>query len=414
MARSKDNDEQKKLSESLNSKKRIYNKRNKTEPETNTPMAKTSKDSKKEGEIKGAENTSQENVQTSQTTPTTETNSAGTNEPIVQKQEPIVQSTINENTGDKTGTNQTTVGEEIIKDSNPQPNSDYNPLGTNVDEKNYMKKPDIPNAPEEVIEPIFNMSTVNPVEAAQKVEASTTQILPSNSALNEMDPAGKRMAAEQLVDLVLKGYSRLLDLGKWYVRVDKEEIMELQMEGKNSPSFTLPMDDTGKVQITLEEYVTTFNTQSNEALSVSQDFITKVREPMIRICIKKGWGVTDEEYLIYLWGEELAVKGSMIVGFKRSMNKTITLWTKLYYTHTERDHNGVLIPEKNIPQNNNKNKQEETVEHNTVGKTADDESVLEKQKETPIDKKEEVPLKKNESGVDQLNEITTPVPPNAS
>ena len=421
MARSKDSDEQKALSKSLNSnKKRPYNKRSKAEPETNSNMAKTSKDSKKEEGQGTNETSSQESVQNTETVQNSQNSNevkapgSENNNPVVQETKlPIVEQNNNTGTGDQS--QQVSIGEEKIKDPNAQPNTDYNPLGSNVDEKNYMKKPEIAGAPEEVSEPMFNMETVNPIETQKKVEASTTQTLPPNPALNELDQAGKRLAAEQLVDLVLKGYSRLLDLGKWFVRVDKEQIMEMQIDGKNDPNFTLPMDETGKVQITLEEYVTTYNKQSSEALTVSLDFLNKVREPMIRLCIKKGWGVTDEEYLIYLWGEELAVKGSMVVGFKRSMNKTLNLWTKLYYTHTNRDHNGNPLIQQNNQQNNNhqnnSNQNTEKASANNKGRTADDEVVSEKKKEQVVVKKEETNnAGENNNANEELANITTPVP----
>lgn len=390
MARKKEPEEFREKSKELNSaKKRTNSKRDKPD-NTSTEMGKNDQSGENKGaNTTGTENSNPDNTNTTPVTEVTQVQQTAVVEtPAVT--ETVVQDNSNQGGGQQqgggnqnTGSTLTDTSIEKIKDTNAQPNKDYNPLMKPVDEKVYMTKPKVEGIPDSAPEPVFNMGNVNPIEAQKKAEEfkqTNGQTIPPSSSVTELDQKGKEIAATQLVDLILKGYGRLLDLGKWYVRRDEDEIMEMELEGKMDRNFTLPGDQKKKTQITMREFVKDFNEQSAKALTADPDFLAKVREPMIRLCIRKGWGVTDEEYLIYLWSEELAVKGSMLVGFKRSMNKSMNLWSKLYLISVGKG------PKPHVEEQPNNNSQSNTTEKKEPGKTADD--VPEEKKETAAEKKE--------------------------
>lgn len=155
-----------------------------------------------------------------------------------------------------------------------------------------------------------------------------------NPAVTELPPQDKQLAAEQLADLLLKGYDKLHWLGRWYVEISEEDLMEKVLDGKIDLDMEMPIDEEGRT-ITVGEWVETYNRQSKEALTLNQEFCDDIRPPMIRMFVKHSWGVTDEQYVAYRFGEHASTQLSILVGFKRTANKTLRLLEKVYLKMTQ-------------------------------------------------------------------------------
>ena len=82
--------------------------------------------------------------------------------------------------------------------------------------------------------------------------------------------------------------------------------------------------------MTLGEFVAQYNEQSSSAIKYDKEFGYKVRPAMIRVFIKRGWGMSDEQFLLYMFGKDIAVKVGMMYSLKRTINNTLATMEKIY------------------------------------------------------------------------------------
>ncbi len=140
------------------------------------------------------------------------------------------------------------------------------------------------------------------------------------SSLNEGE---KRQGAEMLTDMVISGYKALHKVGQAIVEVDDDDLLALHVDGKVDMMMKIPLSEDEQSVISLQDFFKSYNEQTKKALTVSDQFVAAVREPMIRICIKNGWYMKDEYFVLYKFGEDLGIKVMMIANFKKTINKTL-------------------------------------------------------------------------------------------
>ncbi len=182
-----------------------------------------------------------------------------------------------------------------------------------------------------------------------------------NPDLKFATPDEKRQGAEQLVDGALGLYSKINELGAWAASINIDKKKEEQLDGKIDLSFQIPIDED--TSISLEEFIVNYNNECKKAISVAPEFIEKVKPVMIRVCEKNGWGLTDEQYLIYMFGRDMLEKAAMVVGMKRSMNASLRMIQKIHIAQNSAHEN----------QNTNssqKNNNDFTHEHNSYRERA--------------------------------------------
>ena len=93
--------------------------------------------------------------------------------------------------------------------------------------------------------------------------------------------------------------------------------------------FKIPISEDGE-EVTLGEFLNTYNEQCTEALSYDKSFGEKVRPAMIRVFMKNGWGMSDGQYLAFMFGKDIVTKTSIVYSLKKSLNMTMTMIEKQY------------------------------------------------------------------------------------
>jgi hypothetical protein len=119
---------------------------------------------------------------------------------------------------------------------------------------------------------------------------------PDMAAMPEKDA---RAASTMLVDAVLGGYKQFWGIAYEAVRVKDEDLVDWVMKDQISLDIKIPINANGE-EADLRSVYEMFNSQSKEALTVdltTEDFI-KVREAMIREFTRRGWGISDMQYII--------------------------------------------------------------------------------------------------------------------
>lgn len=222
----------------------------------------------------------------------------------------------------------------------------YSPLKGAVDQKTYQAPAIDPNlgaVPEfefQIQSPQFeqgpNVPPVNGTPTNPPTNGGPNQPpaaptgpapVPGSTQLNEQE---RRQGAELLVDMIISGYKSLHKMAQMAVEVSDEDLFEMHVEKKLDMNMRIPVNDAATEFVSLRDFFAEFNKQTKEALVVSDEFVAAIREPMIRVCVKYGWYMKDEYYILYKFGEDLGIKTMMVVNFKKTINKTLKTFMWVY------------------------------------------------------------------------------------
>ena len=72
------------------------------------------------------------------------------------------------------------------------------------------------------------------------------------------------------------------------------------------------------------EFVQGYNQQVGTAVENDPAFRKKVRPVMIRVFSKRGWGMTDEQFLLFAFGKDISIKAVTLYGMKKGVNDILT------------------------------------------------------------------------------------------
>ena len=150
----------------------------------------------------------------------------------------------------------------------------------------------------------------------------------SNEAMEELGDKDKKLAAKQLVQTVLDGYEMLHELGKNFVKYPEDKLQEKIIKGEIDPTMEIPLDENGTTTNPVE-FFQNFNEQAEEAISYDPEFGEKVRPAMERVFSKKGWGMTDEQFLLVAFGKDAAWKGVQIMTLKKTSKGIMDTFVQL-------------------------------------------------------------------------------------
>ena len=217
--------------------------------------------------------------------------------------------------------------------------SDYNPFAESVVERDYSTPKVASGVVEDIDEPQFiPPSYEDIVGGGAEGEGGEPEDLGSpfdnpNPAFNELENKDKKIACESLVDTALDAYEQLHKYAQFVVKVDEEELLQKHQAGKIDLNETIPVSENGDT-MTISEFMGQYNQQGQEALSYDKEFGYKVRPAMVRVFMKKGWGMSDEQYLLYMFGKDIAVKVGIMYQLKKTINTTLETLEKAHKRNT--------------------------------------------------------------------------------
>jgi hypothetical protein len=214
--------------------------------------------------------------------------------------------------------------------------NDYNPFSESVVERDYATPKPASGLIDELEEPSFMPPSYEDI-IQERQEQEATGVNDTfdnpfdnpNPAMNDLDNKDKKIACESLVDTVLDAYEQAHRYAQYVVKVDEETLMQKQAQGKLDLSMQIPVSETGDT-MSVAEFVAQYNEQSANALKYDKDFGYKVRPAMIRVFMKRGWGMTDEQFLMYMFGKDIAIKVGIMFQLKKTINGTLETIEKMH------------------------------------------------------------------------------------
>ena len=131
----------------------------------------------------------------------------------------------------------------------------------------------------------------------------------ANSGLNDLGDKDKEIAAEQLTDGILAGYNDLHGLGRNLAKVSDKKLRKLHTNGEIDLAMEIELDDG---RLSVKDVFNEYNQEVDETITLDDEFIKTVRPVMIRIAKKRGYGLTDEQFLGVTVAKDLLQKGIMV------------------------------------------------------------------------------------------------------
>jgi len=169
-----------------------------------------------------------------------------------------------------------------------------------------------------------------------------------NSELEEYSKKDAEEASAQLVDTFLEGYKVAHTVGQRYFTMSEEEIVKKAIKGELNPDMRIPISPTQT--ISCREFIGEYNNQVTEVLVVEDEFVEKVRPVMVRVFSKRGYGMTDEQYLMFAFGKDILQKGAQLYTFKKSLTQSLKMMTEMYNAQVNPQYNKEADPPPPPPQ----------------------------------------------------------------
>lgn len=205
----------------------------------------------------------------------------------------------------------------------------FNPLSDTAIERDYATPKIQEGLVVDLEEPSFHQKTFDQIKKEQTappmggggapVGSSSDPLMNPNPAMNQLDDAERRLASEQMVDAVLDTYDTVCTLGSAVGKIKEETVNELIASGQIDRNRRIPVDEYGN-SVSVMEFIQGYNEQVTQAVAPDPNFRKKVRPPMIRVFSKRGWGMTDEQFLLFAFGKDISVKAITLFSMKKGVN----------------------------------------------------------------------------------------------
>lgn len=206
----------------------------------------------------------------------------------------------------------------------------FNPLSDTAIQRDYATPKIQEGLVVDLEEPTFHQKTFDQIKKEQTVPpmngggsapvgSSSDPLMNPNPAMNQLDDAEKRLASEQMVDAVLDTYDTVCTLGSAVGKIKEETVNELIASGQIDRNRRIPVDEYGN-SVSVMEFIQGYNEQVAQAVAPDPNFRKKVRPPMIRVFSKRGWGMTDEQFLLFAFGKDISVKAITLFSMKKGVN----------------------------------------------------------------------------------------------
>lgn len=204
--------------------------------------------------------------------------------------------------------------------------ADLDPMAQPVNEKSYSR-PNVNISQKDLMsdipEPSFTPPPIDlgepPIEEKPKKKEPEK---PFNPEINELSKKEKEFATDHVAEVIMQGYEWIHDAANKGMVFNENKLNKMAREGEIDFSIQIPYDYATGSTMSAGEFIQEYNNQNKDALTVSPEFKEKTMPVLKRVLQKRGIGMTDEQYLIYLFGKDIAVKGVMF-GAARSQMKEI-------------------------------------------------------------------------------------------
>jgi hypothetical protein len=225
-------------------------------------------------------------------------------------------------------------------------NDAYSPLMESVNQKSYtrpivevadatpIEEPVITPPSFEQLETGFQSSmNENEVPTDDRVVwGKEEQTSYANPYTENLDKKDQRIASQALVEAVLDGYSQVISFANRLVQFNISKVQKMIRDGEIDPNLLIPVSGS---PMTILEYMEEYNKQTKGVISVDDAFKEKVRPVMLRVFMKRGIGMTDEQLLGYYFIVHIVTQFSIVFSLRSQNNELINSLKEMSVGYTK-------------------------------------------------------------------------------
>lgn len=199
---------------------------------------------------------------------------------------------------------------------------EFNPLDEPVNEKRYTS-PNINASATELNTPIEEPRFAPPPMQKKTIHQNEQKPKPEpfNPEMKSIPKKETEMAAAQMAKLIIQGYEWMHDLANKGLQVSERKLNKLQAEGEINLNAMIDYDYGKKIRA--GEFFQEYNQQVAGLLKVDNEFKEEAIPVLERVLAKRGVGMTDEQYLMFIFGKDIAAKSLIFFQQKAQMNYMI-------------------------------------------------------------------------------------------
>jgi len=197
----------------------------------------------------------------------------------------------------------------------------YNPFAESVEEREYrtVKVEESPMI-SDISEPRFERPTFQDLvnENKEQVEeegVGGTENSFAQEEIQNLPPKQQEDAAKGLVEQALGLYTLGCKGLGTLAKIKESKVDDLAKEGIIDMSIKVPIDPY--TTVTIPDIINGFNSEVGDAFHVSEEFKDEVRPIMTRVFAKRGWGMSDEQQLMFAFGMDFVQKGAILMQLKK-------------------------------------------------------------------------------------------------
>jgi len=215
--------------------------------------------------------------------------------------------------------------------------ANFSPLDENVIQRDYTKPKVQAEYAAPIDEPVFATPSFEDLDNnfrsqlgeddpsggtdSRKVWGSDAEPSTANPYVENLDKKEQKIASQAMVDALLDGYGSLKKWSNNLIKLDPKKIKKAINDGDIDGSIGIPVGQ-GQV-VPLMDYVEMYNAETSEAISMSEEFKEKVSPVLLRVFMKRGIGMTDEQLLAYYFGMDIITTGAQIFALRSQNNALI-------------------------------------------------------------------------------------------
>lgn len=189
---------------------------------------------------------------------------------------------------------------------------DFSPLDEAIAEKAYTKPNVKFNANDmnnDIPEPSFIPPPMGSDEMNEEDKIKKPRE-PFNQEMKDMPKKDKHDAANKVAQMIMTGYKWANSYADSKLLFDPKKIQKMEINGEINLSVQVPISATDT--ISAGEFIQEYNDQSKDTIIVSKEFEEDFVPALTKVLEKRGVGMTEEQYCVYLLGKDMVVKGFLI------------------------------------------------------------------------------------------------------
>jgi hypothetical protein len=142
----------------------------------------------------------------------------------------------------------------------------------------------------------------------------------ANPYVENLDKKEQKMASKAMVDAILDAYGGVKKWSNNLIKLNPSKIKKAINDGEIDGNIAIPIG--GGQNVPLMQYVEMYNSETADTIGMSEEFKEKVSPVLLRVLMKRGIGMTDEQLLAYYFGMDIITTGAQIFAL-RSQNSQL-------------------------------------------------------------------------------------------